>query len=57
MYSLKTIQLDGISWKNIKGDALDLEYAVVIPKKVADEVLLQLEECVEYFQGKLTEVR
>lgn len=33
-----------------------MDYAVVLPKNLADELLMQLEETVEYFSGELTKV-
>lgn len=45
-----------IQWKKIKREGLDLDYAVVLPKVLADELLVQLEEAVEYYSGELTKV-
>lgn len=46
----------GINWRKTVKDGLDLDYAVVLPKQLADELLMQLEETVEYYSGELTKV-
>lgn len=45
-----------VMWKKVTKEGLDVDYAVVLPKKLADELLIQLEETVEYFSGELTKV-
>lgn len=45
-----------VMWNKIAKEGLDVDYAVVLPKKLADELLIQLEETVEYFSGELTKV-
>ncbi|KAG5868638.1 hypothetical protein JTB14_032799 [Gonioctena quinquepunctata] len=43
--------------KKTEGENLDLDYAVVLPKTLADELFDQLQRTVEYYEGDLTKVR
>ncbi|CAG9783443.1 unnamed protein product [Diatraea saccharalis] len=57
MDKLKTIDLSSITWKNIKDQGLDLDYTIAIPKNIANELLKELDESLEYFTGELSQVR
>lgn len=43
-----------VQWKKVAKEGLDLDYAVLLGKRLADELFTQLEEMVEYYSGELT---
>ncbi|CAH2074720.1 unnamed protein product, partial [Iphiclides podalirius] len=55
--NLKEIDTDKLIWKSIKEDGLDLEYAVVMPKSIANSLFCELENTLEYFTGDLTKIK
>ncbi|CAH0718726.1 unnamed protein product, partial [Brenthis ino] len=55
--NLSEIDLSSISWKHIKNNSLDLEYAVAIPRAIANIVLKELEESLNYFTGDLAKIK
>lgn len=42
--------------KKIKGEKLDVDYGVVMPRAIADALFEQLQNSVEYYDGELTKV-
>ncbi|CAH1971931.1 unnamed protein product [Acanthoscelides obtectus] len=46
-----------LSLTKISGDRLDLDYGIVLPKTVANQVFKYLEDTIEYYEGELTQVR
>lgn len=51
------VNRDGVNWKKIKNDdGLDLDYVVLLPKYLADELLGVFEESVEYNSEELSKV-
>lgn len=48
---------DGIKMKKTTAENLDLDYGALLPEAVADELMRQLEDRVEYYEGELTKVR
>lgn len=51
------IDTNNLTWKPIKEDGLDLEYAVVIPRSIANNLFSDLESTIEYFTGDLAKIR
>ncbi|XP_025837342.1 DNA oxidative demethylase ALKBH2-like isoform X2 [Agrilus planipennis] len=52
------IKKEDIKWKNIKAEGLDLEYATILKKNIAHELMKQLQNSVEYFKDEnLTKVK
>lgn len=56
-HKLKDVGLDSIKWKSIRNEGLDIDYAVPIPRAIADAVLQELEENLTYFTGELATVK
>ncbi|XP_041977009.1 DNA oxidative demethylase ALKBH2-like [Aricia agestis] len=54
---LKTIEANDISWKKIENEGLDLDYAVPIARSVANRILKELNENLEYFTGDLAKIK
>lgn len=54
---LQEIDTNSLTWKPIKEDGLDLEYAVVIPRSIANNLFNDLENTIEYFTGDLAKIR
>lgn len=54
---LLEIDFSSLSWKHIKNNGLDIEYACLIPKSVASTILKELEETLEYFTGNLAKIK
>ena len=54
---LSQVQIADLHWDKIKEKDLDLDYAILFPKAVANSLLQALEEQVEYFTGDLARVR
>lgn len=51
------VNKDRTNWKKIKSDdGLDLDYVVLLPKSLADELLRVFEESVEYNGEELSKV-
>ncbi|KAJ8917631.1 hypothetical protein NQ315_000115 [Exocentrus adspersus] len=46
-----------IKMKKTEAENLDLDYALLLPGGVADELMRQLENSVEYYEGELTKVK
>lgn len=57
MNKLNEIDLNSISWKPIKKEGLDLDYAVVLPTHIATGLFAELEDQLEYFTGDLAKIR
>lgn len=57
MDSLKKLNTETVKWKSIKNDGLNLEYAIAIPRDVADELFVEFENCLQYFTGDLAKVK
>ncbi|XP_046965241.1 DNA oxidative demethylase ALKBH2-like [Vanessa cardui] len=55
--SLNEIDLSSLSWKSIKNDSLDLEYAVTIPRSIANALLKELEDTLCYYTGDLAKIK
>lgn len=45
------------SWRKIAAEALDLDYTIVFPRALANELLKRLEDELEYFTGNLTRIK
>lgn len=57
MNKLDELDSDSISWKYIKREGLDLEYAVAMPETLANNIFEELENTLEYFTGDLTKIK
>lgn len=57
MEKLKEIDASTVSWKSIKQDGLDIEYAVPIPQAIASNIFRELETTLEYFTGDLSQIK
>lgn len=57
MDKLKDVDISTVTWKSIKNDGLDLDYAVAIPRTVANALLKELEDSLEYFTGDLSRIK
>lgn len=57
MEKLKEIDVSAVSWKSIKQDELEIEYAVPIPKATATKIFQELETTLEYFTGDLSQIK
>lgn len=53
---LEKMAAGDVKWKKITREGLDLDYSVVLPKKLADALLMELEETVEYYPDEVTKV-
>ncbi|XP_061711806.1 DNA oxidative demethylase ALKBH2-like [Cydia pomonella] len=56
MNSLPEIDTTSIQWKTIRKEGLDLDYAVAIPRSIANNILRELEKTLEYFKGDLAKI-
>ncbi|XP_045445699.1 DNA oxidative demethylase ALKBH2-like [Melitaea cinxia] len=54
---LEKIDLNSFTWRKIREIDLDLEYAVPIPKPIANTLLKELEETLCYFTGDLAQIK
>ncbi|XP_045785797.1 DNA oxidative demethylase ALKBH2-like [Maniola jurtina] len=54
---LEDIDLNSVIWKSTRNEGLDIEYALPIPRAIADAVLQELEETLTYFTGDLATVK
>lgn len=54
--SLEELQNKKVEWKKITQEGLDVDYALLLPRSIADELMAQLEANVEYYSGNLTKV-
>lgn len=57
MDKLKDIETNDIEWNTIKDDGLNLDYAVAIPRNIANALLKELEETLQYFTGDLAQIK
>lgn len=57
MDKLKDIEANDIKWKSIENDGLNLDYAVAIPRNVANNLLRELEDTLKYFTGDLAQIK
>lgn len=57
MDKLKEIDVKAVNWKSITKEGLDLEYAVAIPKNIANDIFKELEISLEYFTGDLSKIK
>ncbi|XP_031351617.1 DNA oxidative demethylase ALKBH2-like isoform X2 [Photinus pyralis] len=68
MYRMQGIEIDLESafkelgeikpeWRKISREGLDLDYALLFSKRLADRIMNQLENDVEYYSGNLTKVK
>ncbi|XP_013199446.1 DNA oxidative demethylase ALKBH2 [Amyelois transitella] len=57
MDKVQKINCKAITWKKIKKNGLDLDYAVVIPRQIASELFQELEDTLEYFTGDLNIIK
>ncbi|KAK5645077.1 hypothetical protein RI129_006377 [Pyrocoelia pectoralis] len=46
-----------VEWRKISREGLDLDYSLLFSKRIADEIMNQLEKEVEYYSGDLTKVK
>lgn len=46
-----------IEWQKTKAEGLDIDYAVILPKYIADEIFQNLQENIEYYRGDLSKVK
>lgn len=46
-----------VEWKKTTGEGLDVDYGLLLPKHLADELMDQLRETVEYYDGELAKVK
>lgn len=69
IYRMKRIKIDlrsafeelarnkaGVNMEKTTAENLDLDYGALLPGAVADELMRQLEDGVEYYGGELTKV-
>lgn len=56
MNSLLQLDVSSINWKTIREEGLDLDYAVAIPRSIANGILKELEKTLEYFTGDLSKI-
>lgn len=54
---LKEIDVNNVTWKTIREDGLDLDYAKVIPRPIANILYRELEDTLEYFTGDLSKIK
>ncbi|XP_013182428.1 PREDICTED: alpha-ketoglutarate-dependent dioxygenase alkB homolog 2-like [Papilio xuthus] len=54
---LKEIEIDKVTWKSIREDGLDLDYAVAIPREKANILYGELENTLQYFTGDLSKIK
>ncbi|XP_063821452.1 DNA oxidative demethylase ALKBH2-like [Ostrinia nubilalis] len=57
MEKLKDIDINAVLWKSIKNDGLNLNYTVAIPRPIANTILEELEDTLEYFAGDLARIK
>ncbi|KAK4876172.1 hypothetical protein RN001_012594 [Aquatica leii] len=55
--ALKELENTKVEWKKISREGLDLDYSLLFPKRLADEIMTLLENDVEYYDGDLTKVK
>ncbi|XP_068204394.1 DNA oxidative demethylase ALKBH2-like [Palaemon carinicauda] len=55
--SFRGLTTSSLKWRKIKRDNLDLDYAILFTRSMADRLFDMLEEEVEYFSGDLAKVR
>ncbi|KAF5291201.1 hypothetical protein FQA39_LY14443 [Lamprigera yunnana] len=55
--TLKELENTKVEWRKFSGDGLDLDYSLFFQKTVADKIMAQLENDVEYYEGDLTKVK
>ncbi|XP_073944504.1 DNA oxidative demethylase ALKBH2-like [Choristoneura fumiferana] len=56
MNSLQKIDVPSINWKTIRKEGLNVDYAVAIPRIIANGILKELEKTLEYFTGDLSKI-
>lgn len=54
--SLNTIDASNVNFDKTTGEGLNLDYAVLLPGHLADQLMARLEDTVEYYKGDLTKV-
>ncbi|XP_068629904.1 DNA oxidative demethylase ALKBH2-like [Battus philenor] len=54
---LKGLDVNKVSWKSLKEEGIDLDYSVVIPKSIANDLFNELENSLEYFTGDLSKIK
>ncbi|XP_049866846.1 DNA oxidative demethylase ALKBH2-like [Pectinophora gossypiella] len=57
MDTLRAIDPNSVTWKCIKSEGLDVDYAVPIPRTVANSLFQELEDTLEYFTGDLSKIK
>jgi hypothetical protein len=53
---LNLVESGQLKWRKISAEDLDLDYTMLLPKSLADQLLQHLESELEYFSGDLARV-
>lgn len=46
-----------VEWRKTAAEGLDVDYALLLPRSLADELMSRLQQEVEYFDGELSKVK
>ncbi|GJQ84063.1 putative THO complex [Trypoxylus dichotomus] len=46
-----------VEWRKTAEEGLDVDYALLLPRSLADELMKQLQETVQYFEGELSKIK
>ncbi|KAL4706295.1 hypothetical protein ACJJTC_004904 [Scirpophaga incertulas] len=57
MDKLKTVDINSVHWEKIQSEGLDLDYCNAIPKAIANDLFKELESSLQYFSGKLSQIK
>lgn len=55
--ALRDLARKTVDWRKTAAEGLDVDYALLLSRSLADELMMRLEEAVEYYDGELSKVK
>lgn len=57
MDDVEMVRIEDVKWRKIRAEDLNLDYAVIFQRSIANKIFQELEDTLEYFSGELSKVR
>lgn len=55
--ALRDLARKTVDWRKTAAEGLDVDYVLLLSRSLADELMMRLEEAVEYYDGELSKVK